>query len=173
MKKYHATLLIIDDDENDLFFIVKALRDIGVTDPIQTSGSAENAIAYMSGDGKYSDRTAYPYPTFVMTDLKMPNTDGFAVLQHLKSNPQWSVIPTVVLSGSRDQDDVNKAYKLGVSSYHVKPTSQDELRTLLKTLHNYWMSCEVPDVDITGKRLDTNSEGKLGSRFDRPAVTGS
>lgn len=165
MKKYHATLLIVDDDEADRFFIEKAFRDIGVSELLYLAQSAEEAIAYMKGDEKYSDRKTYPYPTFVMTDLKMPKTDGFAVLRHLKSHPQWAIIPTVVLSGSVDQNDVNMAYMLGASSYHVKPRTQEELRVLLGTLHSYWISCEVPEVDATGRRLPTSGEGKLGARF--------
>src|SRR4051812_722668 len=110
MKKYHATLLIVDDDENDRFFIEKAFRDIGVVDPIHMSPGGLEAIAYMMGEGKYADREKYAYPTFVMTDLKMPGADGFAVLQHLKSNPRWAIIPTVVLSSSIDLDDINRSY---------------------------------------------------------------
>ena len=75
----------------------------------------------MMGEGKYSDRRLYAYPTFITTDLKMPGADGFAVLEHLKNNPEWAVIPTVVLTGSRDLDDIKKSYMLGASSYHVKP----------------------------------------------------
>lgn len=165
MKKYHATLLIIDDDEADLFFIQKAFQDIGVGEFLYLARSAEEAIAYMKGEGKYSDRKTYPYPTFVMTDLKMPRTDGFAVLKHLKSHPQWAIIPTVVLSGSVDQNDINTAYMLGASSYHVKPQTQDELRVLLKILHSYWISCEVPEIDTTGRRIATSAVGKLGEPF--------
>ena len=165
MKKYHSTILIVDDDHNDLFFIERAFRAIGVKDPIHTLGDGLEAIAYMKGEGKFADRAAYAYPTFVTTDLKMPGADGFAVLQHLKNNPEWAIIPTVVLTSSRDVDDIKRAYLLGASSYHVKPGSPDELRHLLKVLHDYWMTCEVPAVDSTGRQLPTESDGKLGERF--------
>jgi CheY-like chemotaxis protein len=165
MKKYHATILIVEDDPNDQFLIKEALKQIGVTDPIQAVGSGAEAIAYMMGEGKYSDRQKYAYPTFIMTDLKMPNGDGFAVLEFLKSNPQWKVIPTIVLSASSDLDDIKKSYMLGASSYHIKPRSQQELRKQLEVINAYWMTCQVPQVDITGKQLVTDSEGKLGERF--------
>jgi CheY-like chemotaxis protein len=128
MRKYHSTILIVDDDPNDLMFIEKAFRAIGVKDPIHTINGGADAIAYMMGECKYADRTAYAYPTFITTDLKMPGTDGLAVLEHLKNNPEWAVVPTVVLTSSRDLDDIKKAYMLGASSYHVKPGSPDELR---------------------------------------------
>ena len=172
MKKYHSTILIVDDDPHDRTFIENSFRVIGVKDPIHTVNGAKMAIAYMMGEGKYSDRSIYAYPTFVTIDLKMPGEDGFAVLEHLKKNPAWSIIPTVILTSSRDLDDIKKAYMLGASSYHVKPSSIEKLRHLLKVLHDYWMTCEVPEVDSTGHQLHTNSEGKLGERFAQPrAVT--
>jgi CheY-like chemotaxis protein len=157
--------MVVDDDPNDLLFIEKAFRSIGVKDPIHTINGGLEAIAYMMGEGKYAERNAYAYPTFISTDLKMPGADGFAVLEHLKHNPEWAVIPTVVLTSSRDLDDIKKAYMLGASSYHVKPASQEELRHQLRVLHEYWMTCQVPEVDSTGRQLRTDSKGKLGERF--------
>jgi CheY-like chemotaxis protein len=119
----------------------------------------------MMGEGKYADRKKYEYPTFIMTDLKMPNGDGFDVLNHLKRNPMWAIIPTVVLSASQEPDDIKKAYLLGASSYHVKPLSPDKMSEQLAVLNAYWLTCEVPAVDITGKKLPTDSRGKLGERF--------
>ena len=168
MKKYYSTILVVDDDSNDLFMIERAFRSLGVKDPIHLVCGGIEAIDYMTGVGKFADRSLYAYPTFITTDLKMPGADGFAVLEHLKNNPEWAVIPTVVLTSSRDLDDIKKAYMLGASSYHVKPPSFDALRTQLKVLHDYWMTCEVPQVDITGRQLATDSKGKLGERFAQP-----
>jgi CheY-like chemotaxis protein len=173
MKKFHATILIVEDDENDQFFIAQAFRKVGVTDPIHVVSDGEEAIAYMMGQAKYADRQAFPYPTFIMTDLKMPRADGFAVLEFLESNPQWAVIPTVVFSSSQDLDDIKKSYMLGASSYHIKPQTSEELTKLISVLHAYWLTCEVPEVDSTGKQLETNSKGKLGERFAQPPSSGS
>ena len=168
MKKYYSTILVVDDDPNDLIFIERAFRAIGVKDPIHTVTGGQEAIAYMMGEGKFSDRRLYAYPTFITTDLKMPGADGFSVLEHLKNNPEWAVIPTVVLTASQDLDDIKKAYMLGASSYHVKPSSPEALRQQLKVLHDYWITCEVPEVDSTGRQVRTDSEGKLGERFVQP-----
>ena len=167
MKKYHATIMVVEDDANDQFLIQDAFREIGVTDPIQLVASGAQAIAYMMGDGKFADRQKYAYPTFIMTDLKMPNGDGFSVLEFLKGNPQWKVIPTIVLSASADLDDIKKSYMLGASSYHVKPQSHEQLRNQLKVINDYWMTCQVPEVDSSGKQLVTDSKGKLGERFEQ------
>src|SRR5690349_4005018 len=147
MKKYFATILVVEDDANDQVLIEKALRTAGVAGPMHMVGDGAEAIAYMMGEGKYADRSVFAYPTFIMTDLKMPKVDGFGVLEFLKGNPEWAIIPTVVFSASQDRDDIKKAYMLGASSYHIKPQDHDDLRRQLATLNSYWLTCEVPEVD--------------------------
>ncbi len=165
MKKTNPTILVVDDDPNDLWLIQAAFKAVGVTSNVQTVDGGHEAVAYLKGEGKYADRAVYPYPDFVLTDLKMPGIDGFAVLEHLKKNPDSAIVPTVILSGSHDNDDIKKAYFLGASSYHVKPSAPGELRTLVKVLHDYWMLCEAPAVDVNGKQVTTDSSHKLGERF--------
>jgi CheY-like chemotaxis protein len=167
MKTFHATILLVDDDEDFLLFVEKAFRKIGVDGVLHKVSDGAEAIAYMMGEGKFADRSLYPYPTFIMTDLKMPRADGFAVLEFLQTNPEWSIIPSVVFSGSSDLDDIKKAYRLGASSYHIKPHSFEELSQRIKTLHDYWVTCETPEVDKTGRQLPTTSSGKLGARFSQ------
>jgi CheY-like chemotaxis protein len=168
MKKYFATILLVDDDANDRLLIVRGFRAGGVTGPIHAVNDGAEAISYMMGEGKFANRDLFAYPTFIITDLKMPRVDGFGVLEFLKGNPQWAIIPTVVFSSSSDQDDIKKAYMLGASSYHVKPSDPEILRNQLAVLNDYWLTCEVPEVDSTGKQLPTDSRGKLGERFDQP-----
>lgn len=165
MKNVNFTILLVEDDANDQFLIKAAFRKIGVTDPIQTVNNGEEALAYLCGEGEFADRSKYQYPTFILMDLKMPKMDGFAVLEHLKENPQWAIIPTVVFSASSDLDDIKQAYALGASSYHIKPDSPEDMRKQLKMLYDYWMTCEIPQVDSTGKHLPTISRGKMGERF--------
>ena len=168
MKNAKFTILVVDDDENDQILIQRAFQDLGVKATIQLARNGAEAIAYMMGEGKFSDREKFAYPSFIMTDLKMPMADGFAVLEFLKSNPMWRIIPAVVLSASPELDDIKKSYMLGASSYHLKPGNADGLRNLIKLLYLYWMACEIPQVDSTGKQLPTDSVGKLGERFDQP-----
>jgi CheY-like chemotaxis protein len=165
MKKTNPTILVVDDDPNDLLLVQTAFKAVGVASRIQTVESGHEAVSYLKGEGKYADRSVYGYPDFVLTDLKMPGLDGFAVLEHLKKNPDSAIIPTVILSGSKDNDDIKKAYLLGASSYHVKPSSPGELRALVKVLYDYWMLCEAPEVDVHGKQVETDSSHKLGERF--------
>jgi CheY-like chemotaxis protein len=173
MKKLHPTILVVDDSEDDRFLIKNAFTKIGVTDPVHLLDDGVLAIEYMMGEGKFADRQKFAYPTFILTDLKMPRKDGFAVLEFLKANPEWAVIPTIVFSASTDLDDIKKAYMLGASSYHVKPRTHGALMHQMLVLHAYWMTCEVPEVDTSGRQLRTNSAGKLGERFPQVGDNGA
>jgi len=166
MKKTSATILIADDDPNDLMFIQGAFRAVGATSQIRTVDGGVEAIAYLKGEGKYSDRSAFAYPDFLIIDLKMPEVDGFGVLEFLKRNLKAPQILSVMLSGSVDDDDIRKSYWLGASAYHLKPSSPAELRILVKALHDYWMLCEFPDSNRTDTAQDSaDSLHKLGARF--------
>jgi CheY-like chemotaxis protein len=169
MTRYANTILVVEDEPDDRKLIELAFRKVGVTGPIHLLSNGEEAIAYMMGEGLYADRAKFAYPSFIMTDLKMPGADGFDVLEHLKSNPEWAIIPAVVLSASTDVDDIRTAYLLGASTYHVKPASFDALQRLLRILHEYWMTCEIPVVETSGRHIRTDSQGKLGQRFPQPA----
>jgi len=166
--KYHSNILLVDDNPTDLEFIKKAFKRCGEIGSIQSVNGGLQAIAYMMGEGIYSDRAKYPYPSFIVTDLKMPDGDGLEVLEHLKANPLWAIIPTIVLTSIADPDDIRSAYMLGASSYHVKPIVFNDLCSLIKIIHDYWLSCEIPLMDTSGKQLPTMSEGKLGERFPQP-----
>ncbi|HWH68652.1 MAG TPA: response regulator [Candidatus Sulfotelmatobacter sp.] len=172
MDKQKVAILVAEDEANDQTFIRMAFEEAGVTGPVHIVNNGVEAIAYIMGEGKYADRGQYPYPTFILTDLKMPHADGFAVLKHLQSNPQWTIIPTVVLSASNDSDDIKKAYQLGARAFHRKPNTYSGLCAQLKLLYDYWLTCEVPEVDVTGRQLPTESKGKLGERFPQPSPGG-
>jgi CheY-like chemotaxis protein len=172
MKKIDPTILIIDDDDADCLLIKNAFKKIGVTSPLHCLNDGEEAIAYLMGEGKYADRKKFHYPSFILTDLKMPRLDGFGVLEFLKGNPEWAVIPVIVLSGSADPDDIKRSYQMGASSYHIKPATSEALIRQILVLHAYWMTCEVPEVDSTGRQVMTKGSGKLGERFPQVGEKG-
>jgi CheY-like chemotaxis protein len=162
--RYDTTILVVEDDPNDQTFILEAFRSIGVESPIQVVSNASEAIAYLKGEGKYSDRSEYAFPSFIMTDLKMLNGSGFFVLEQLRANPDWAIIPVAVLSNSENPDDIKKAYRLGANCYHQKPASQAELCEQLQILHDYWTVCKVPDVDAAVQQTQLETVGKGSQR---------
>jgi CheY-like chemotaxis protein len=168
MKAQKFSLLVVDDDENDRFFVEKAFHRLGANYRIHALANADEAIAYIKGDGQYADRQKYQFPSYIITDLKMYPKDGFHLLDFIKKHPALSIIPVVMLSSSQDTDDIRHAYLLGASSFFTKPSDIASLSGLLKKVHDYWSECEVPGVDADGYALMTNSFGKAGSRYDKP-----
>jgi two-component system, response regulator len=167
MKAQNPCILLVDDSDTDLKLIVRAFRKNEIHALIHCLTSGNQAISYLKGEHQFSDRTKYPYPSFIMTDLKMSDGDGFSVLEILKNNPLWCIIPTIVLSGSSDTDDIKKSYQLGACSYFVKPSSFVGLYRLIGRLYGYWEDCEVPEINESGEMLKTESNGKLGERFSQ------
>ena len=105
----------------------------------------QEAIHYLMGEGKYSDRNEYPFPTILLTDLKMPKRNGLEVLQWIKEHENCRVIPTIIFSASAQFQDVEKAYALGANSYVQKPSTFEELTILLASLLDYWGGgCSAP-----------------------------
>jgi CheY-like chemotaxis protein len=168
MKAQKFTLLIVDDDANDRFFMEHAFQKLGLNYRIHGLASGDEAVAYINGEGQYRDRAKFQFPSYIITDLKMFPGDGFTLLQHIKKHPALSIIPVVMMSSSCDLDDIRHAYLLGASSYFTKPQDADSLRDLLRKINDYWTECQVPAVDEEGYALMTNSVGKAGERFTKP-----
>jgi CheY-like chemotaxis protein len=160
--------MIVEDDEDQRIFLQKSFEALGTHYTVQTLQSGDEAIAYLKGEGRFSNRAEFQFPAYIITDLKMADGDGFHILEFIKKNPALSVIPVVVLSSSEDQDDVRHAYLLGASSFLVKPAGLAALSALLNKVHEYWAECEVPQVDESGYALNTESRGKLGERYTKP-----
>jgi CheY-like chemotaxis protein len=138
------TILIAEDDENDVHLVQLALRRAGLKNPLQFVKDGQEAIDYLCGNGLYGDRVAFPFPGVVITDIKMPRKTGLEVLQWLSEHPDCSIIPSIVLSASAEPDDVLKAYQLGVSTYFRKPSKIDELTEILKAISHYWDLAVTP-----------------------------
>ena len=162
MKRQIESILVVEDDGNDRLLLQLVFSRIGITDPITVVQGGAEALAYLRGEGQYGQRDRFPYPSFLITDLKMPGLDGFAVLAHLKENPDRAITPTIVLSASSDPDDIRLAYAMGANSYLVKPVELEELFRLLKLTYDYWRACDFPYTDADGKHICSNTAGKLG-----------
>src|SRR6476620_11205252 len=122
MKAQKFSLLIVDDDENDRFFLERAFQKLGAYYRITALHDGDEAIAFIKGEGKFHDRTAFQFPSYIVTDLNMSPGNGFLLLNFIKQNPALSIIPVVMLSSSTDPDDIRHAYLLGASSFFTKPT---------------------------------------------------
>jgi CheY-like chemotaxis protein len=135
----HYTILLVEDDPNDVFLIQRAFRKANLANPIQVMNDGEAAVQYLSGQEPYADRDRYPLPILMLLDLKLPRRSGLEVLEWLKQQPKLKRLPVVVLTSSREHTDLNRAYDLGANSYLVKPVAFDSLLNMVQTLNQYWL----------------------------------
>src|SRR4051812_20895731 len=104
-----SLILLVEDREDDILVVQKAFQRAEIQTAIQVVRNGEEAIWYLSGVGKYSNRAEYPLPWLVLLDLKMPRLDGFEVLKWIRQQPGTSSLIVVVLTSSEDIRDVNQA----------------------------------------------------------------
>lgn len=153
-------ILAVDDDVRDCLLVKDAFLDIDVRDPIHTVHDGAEAIEYLKGNGRYADRSQFPFPTLLLLDLKMPGMSGFEFLSYVKRNPTLTVIPTIVFSSSSDLDDIKNAYLLGANAYIVKGRTFEEICNQLKFIYGFWMRVQVPPIDREGHLLPTHHPEK-------------
>ena len=131
-------ILLVEDDDNDILLIQRAFQKAGLRHMLKVVRGGEQAVAYLSGNGAYSNRERFPAPFMVLLDLKMPGTDGFDVLQWIRAEPAGKRLLVVVLTSSNLQADVDRAYDLGANSYLVKPVEFSQMLNLLQRFEVYW-----------------------------------
>lgn len=137
-------ILVAEDNVLEALLLKKAFAAARINRPVHIVSDGQEAIEYLYGTGPYSDRVKHPFPDFLMLDLKMPRMDGFDVLRWLRTHPECSVVPTIVLTNSALPDDVQRAYELGANSYIVKPQQLNDLVRMIQCVCEYWEWCEKP-----------------------------
>ena len=130
-------ILLVDDSPHDVVLIRLAFRRVGIIDTIHLVKDGDEAMRYIKGEGAYADRHQFPVPTLVLLDLKMPQTSGFEVLSWIRNQPALSGVVIVVMSGSKNDADIERAYALGANSYLIKPSRFEEMVKMMETLKDY------------------------------------
>src|SRR3954447_26649390 len=111
------TVLLVEDSDDDVFAMKRACQRTGIPHSLRVVNSGEEAIEYLSGKGAYGDRMTHPFPDLVFLDIKLPGLDGHDVLQWVRSQPGLKSLPVVMLTGSNEPKDIQRAYGLGVDSF--------------------------------------------------------
>lgn len=140
-------VLIAEDDQNDAYFIQRAFQKCGFTRAPHICGDGMEAIQYLEGTGEFADRTRFPFPKLLLTDLKMPRLNGFELLKWLRDHQELMVVPTIVMTSSKDPSDVKYAYCLGANAYICKPVSPADLEKVIGALLQFWNWCETPKME--------------------------
>jgi CheY-like chemotaxis protein len=141
---YRGVILLADDDSNDIFFTKLEFEKAGVLNAIHVVPNGEQAIAYLSGTGQYTNRAEYPLPFLLLLDLKMPYKTGFEVLAWINQQPDLAGLSVVVLSGSISPQDMKAAYELGAILYLDKPLALEQLVQACGTIQDNWLCINKP-----------------------------
>lgn len=140
MEHTNHTVLLIEDSMDDALLMKRALDKAGITRSVHLAKDGKEAMEYLTGAGQFSNRQAYPLPQLILLDLQLPEMHGLKVLEWIRSQPQFRSTIVVVLSSSRLTGDVQLAYKLGVNSYLLKPSSLDALYQTVGAIALYWLT---------------------------------
>ena len=132
-------ILVADDDENDVFFLRRALARAGLANPLFVTRDGQDAIDYLAGTPPYDNRAQYPLPGLLLLDLKMPRVNGFDVLSWLSRQPHLRELIIVVLSSSSHEEDILKARQLGAHEFRTKPSDFQKLVELIAELQKRWL----------------------------------
>jgi CheY-like chemotaxis protein len=135
-----ATILLVEDDENDVLLIRRAFQKLGIDGVVHRVGDGDAAVAYLAGTGEFADRARYPWPHAVLLDLKLPRRSGLEVLTWARQEAGLTHLPIIVLTSSREANDLKQAYALGANSYLVKPVEFGFLLDLVRSFESYWMT---------------------------------
>ena len=128
------TLLLVEDSPDDAFFLEYELKKTGIKAQVRVVQDGQEALDYLTGRGKYADRSEFPVPTVLLLDLKLPFLSGFDVLTRMRAHPESSRLPVFVLTGSSEARDRGRAMELGARGYFVKPLRAEKLREMLESL---------------------------------------
>ena len=132
-------ILLVEDRDDDVVLIRKAFEKAGLNNPMQVARDGVEAIAYLSGEGKFANREEFPLPWLVLLDLKMPRVNGFEVLRWIRAQPSLSRLIVLVLTSSEYVKDVDEAYKLGANSFLVKPMDFENAVQMGELIGRYWI----------------------------------
>ena len=144
-------VLLIEDNDSDALLIIRALQKNILTPKFLRLKDGSEALDFIYAKGKYSDRTAEPFPKFILLDLKMQKVGGLEMLKKIKSDEKTKLIPVIVLTSSKESADVLESYKEGANSYVFKTIEYEKFYNKLNEVINYWMKINYCCAQIPTK----------------------
>jgi CheY-like chemotaxis protein len=144
MLKHQIEILVVEDDPDDLELTLNALNEEHVCNRIQVARDGEEALDFLFCRGPYNGRDPDSHPKLILLDLKLPKVDGLEVLEQIKRDPRTKAVPVVILTSSKQEQDMVQSYQWGVNSYIQKPVDFDQFRATIKRLGYYWLLVNQP-----------------------------
>ena len=136
---HDVDVLLVEDNPDDARLVLRELKKNNLGNNIIHLPDGAEALDFIFGRGKYSDRKIEDKPRVILLDLKMPKIDGLQVLQAIRADDRTKLIPVVVMTSSREEKDIVKSYSLGVNAYVVKPVGFDSFSKAVTELGMFWI----------------------------------
>ena len=148
-------ILLVEDSPDDELLTIRALKKHNIMNEVVVVRDGAEALDFIFGKGVYADRDPRELPQLVLLDLKLPKVDGLEVLRQVREDERTSLLPVVILTSSKEENDLAKSYKLGANSYIRKPVDFIQFSDAIKNMGLYWLGSCAPA--ITGE-LEAASE---------------
>jgi two-component system response regulator len=132
-------ILLVEDNADDEALTLRALKKNNITNKVVVARDGVEAVDYLFGTGSYAGRDPDDLPQIVMLDLKLPKLDGFEVLTRLRADQRTKTLPVIILTSSKEQQDIVYGYGLGANSYIRKPVDFDQFVEAVRQLGLYWL----------------------------------
>ena len=132
-------ILLVEDNPDDELLMLRALRKNKITGEVVVARDGVEALDYLFGEGSYAGRDTSVMPQLILLDLKLPRIDGLEVLRRLRSDERTRLLPVVILTSSREQQDMLDGYGLGANSYVRKPVNFEQFVRAVEQLKLYWL----------------------------------
>lgn len=138
------TILLVEDNADDEALTVRALAKNKITNPLVVARDGVEALDYVFGRGQYEGRDPAERPAVVLLDLKLPKLDGIGVLKGIRADERTRLLPVVILTSSREEQDILDGYRFGCNSYVRKPVDFDQFLDAARQLGLYWLLLNEP-----------------------------
>jgi len=145
-------VLLVEDNPDDVALALHAFKKSNFSNRVHVVGDGAEALEYIFCTGAYAGRNIDQAPRLILLDLKLPKVDGLEVLKRVKSDPRTKYTPVVMMTSSREENDLVASYALGVNSYIVKPVDFQQFVESARTLGLYWLLLNEPPVSTTRER---------------------
>lgn len=141
-------VLLVEDNPTDVELTLRAFKKNNIANRIQVVRDGEEALDFLFCTGAYEGRDSTEFPRVVLLDLNLPKVSGLEVLQKMRAEERTRTIPVVVLTSSREEQDIIHSYDLGVNSYMAKPVDFEQFTEVVRHLGYYWLLRNVPPKHV-------------------------
>ena len=135
----HKMILIVEDNPDDEALTLRALRKNHIGNEVFVVRDGAEALDFLFCKGTYADRDPRDRPQVILLDLKLPKVDGLEVLRRIRADPSTRTLPVVILTSSKEEQDIVNSYLMGVNSYIRKPVDFNQFADAIRQLGLYWL----------------------------------